>query len=157
MYNHEPAEYKCPLCAVRDGGEGDFPYTKQADIFYQDQDLMAIIASHGWETNKGHVLIFPKQHVENIYDISEELLLKLHAFTRKVALALKQSYRCAGVTIRQNNEPAGDQDLWHFHVHVFPRYQGDNINQTPGLRKLNDPIERVKFAEILREYFKTSL
>ena len=153
MYNHEPKEYRCPFCAIRDGIEGDFPYTKQSDILYQDEDLIAIIASHGWETNKGHVIIFPKNHTENIYDINDELLTKLHLFAKKVSLILKKEYKCEGITIRQNNEQPGDQDVWHIHLHVFPRYRGDNINQLPGLRKLNDPNERIFYADRLRKYF----
>jgi len=153
MYNHEPKDYRCPFCAIRDGIEGDFPYTKQQDIIYQDDCLIAVVASHGWETNKGHVVIFPKKHIENIYDIDEETLSKLHIFAKKAAEVLKQEYKCEGITIRQNNEPQGNQDVWHFHLHVFPRYSGDNIDQETGLRKLNPIKERKDFAERLRKYF----
>ncbi len=153
MYNHEPQDYKCPLCAIRDGVEGDFPYTKQADIFFQDEDLVGIIASHGWETNKGHVLVFPKKHTENIFDIEDALLSKIHTFAKKVAQVLKDEYKCEGITIRQNNEQPGDQDVWHYHVHVFPRYIGDNINQIPGLRKQSDTKERAEYAARLRKHF----
>lgn len=153
MYNHEPQNYRCPFCAICNGIEGDFPYSKQADIFYKDEDLIGIIASHGWETNKVHVIIFPRKHVENIYDISEDLLSKILLLSKKVALALKEEYKCEGITIRQNNEQPGDQDVWHFHLHVFPRYSGDNINQTVGLRKLNDQAERALYATRLRKYF----
>jgi histidine triad (HIT) family protein len=40
---------------------------------------------------------------------------------------MKEVYRCDGVSTRQHNEPAGDQDVWHLHVHVFPRYEGDQL------------------------------
>jgi len=150
MYNHEPENYRCPLCAIRNGVEGGFPYTKQADIIYQDQDLVAVIASHGWETNKGHVIVFPKKHVVNIYTIDDKILAKLHIFAKKVALAMKKEYGCEGITIRQNNEKPGDQDVWHFHLHVFPRYKEDNINQIPGLRKFSEPDERKEYASKLK-------
>jgi histidine triad (HIT) family protein len=154
MYNHEPNDYKCPLCAIRDGIEGDFPYTKQADIFYKDEYLTAIIASHWWPTNQGHVLIFPNVHQENIFDIDENLLAKINSFAKKVAIALKEIYRCDGITIRQNNESPGDQDVWHYHLHIFPRYINDNINQIAGLRQKSNPEDRLPFAEKLRNYFK---
>jgi histidine triad (HIT) family protein len=153
MYNHEPQNYRCPFCAISNGIEGDFPYSKQADIFYKDEDLIGIIASHGWETNRGHVVIFSKKHIENVYDINDDILSKIHIFSKKVTLALKEEYKCEGTTIRQNNEQPGDQDVWHFHLHVFPRYTGDNISQTPGLRRLNDPAERAIYAGRLRKYF----
>jgi histidine triad (HIT) family protein len=155
MYNHEPENYKCPLCAIRDGIEGDFPYSKQKDIFYKNSDFIAIIASHWWPTNKGHVIIFPNKHFENIYDIEDKLLSNISLFSKKIAIALKELYECEGVTIRQNNEQPGDQDVWHYHLHVFPRYKGDNINQVPGLRQLSDPKERVPYAEKLRLYFES--
>nr|AKQ04966.1 histidine triad (HIT) protein, Hit-like protein involved in cell-cycle regulation [uncultured Microgenomates bacterium Rifle_16ft_4_minimus_954] len=153
MFNHAPKNYRCPLCAIRDGIEGDFPYSKQADIFFKDEFITAIIASHWWPTNKGHVLIFPNEHVENIYDISDELLSRVHSFAKKVAIAMKELYRCGGITVRQNNEQPGDQDVWHFHLHVFPRYTGDSIDQTSGLRQLSEPEKRVPYSEKLKRYF----
>lgn len=153
MNNHQPKDYKCPLCLIKEGVEGDYPYTKQADIFYKDVNLIAIIASHGWITNKGHVLIFPVNHFENIYDIPEKSLSQIYAFSKRVAIAMKEVYKCEGITLRQNNEPAGDQDVFHFHLHVFPRYSNDNINQIKGLRQLSPEKERARFASILREYF----
>lgn len=153
MYNHEPKDYKCPFCLIKEGVEGDYPYSKQIDIFYKDFNLMAIVASHGWETNKGHVIIFPLNHYENIYDAPESVLNDMIVFSKKVSLALKEVYKCEGTTVRLNNEPVGDQDVFHLHLHVFPRYTGDNINQTKGLRKLNPEKERAHFASILRDYF----
>ena len=138
---------------IKDGIEGDYPYTKQADIFYKDSTLVAIIASHGWRTNKGHVLIFPTKHFENIYDIPEDTLSLISKFSKKVSIALKEVYKCEDITLRQNNEPAGDQDVFHYHLHVFPRYKDDNINQIKGLRVLGPEEERDRFASSLRIYF----
>ena len=46
---------------------------------------------------------------------------------RRIAIALKEAFGCDGTSTRQHNEPAGNQDLWHLHVHVFPRYDGDDL------------------------------
>jgi histidine triad (HIT) family protein len=75
----------------------------------------------------GHVIIIPNEHHENIYDLPPAFAAELHACSRAVALAMKNAYPCDGITIRQNNEPAGGQDVWHYHLHVYPRYMGDNF------------------------------
>ncbi len=146
MYNHEPQDYKCPLCCVVNGIEGDFPYTKQADIVYKDEMLTAFVASHWWPNNKGHILIVPNQHTENLYDIPEKVLAAVHVFSQKVAKALKEAYGCDGVSIRQHNEPAGDQDVWHYHLHVFPRYVGDSLYENNSEKYLSDLSERGLFV-----------
>ena len=57
MHNHEPENYRCPLCYIVQGREEEnFPHTKQADIIYKDETLTAFIASLWWPKNKGHVL-----------------------------------------------------------------------------------------------------
>lgn len=153
MYNHAHNNYLCPFCSIRDGIEGDYPYTKQQDIFYKDEYILAFIASHWWPTNKGHIIIIPNEHTENIYDISEDLLAKIHIFSKKVSIALKECYHCDGITLRQNNEESGDQDVWHYHLHIFPRYIGDSIDQSNNLKYLSDPQDRIYYAQLLKTYF----
>ena len=154
MHNHQPENYRCPLCYVVEGKEEEnFPYTRQADIIYKDESITAFIASHWWPRNKGHVLIVPNQHVENLYDISENLLNSIHSFSKKVALALKETYACDGISVRQHNEPAGDQDVWHYHLHVFPRYENDFLYVSNEEKALSIPEDRLPFAEKLRNYF----
>jgi histidine triad (HIT) family protein len=54
--------------------------------------------------------------------------LDIGRLTRRIAIALKEAFACDGTSTRQHNEPAGNQhDMWHLHVHVFPRYEGDNL------------------------------
>jgi len=69
----------------------------------------------------------------------------------EVAIALKKVYQCDGVSSRQHNEPSGDQDVWHYHLHVFPRYKDDNLYKTE--RELSKQEERIKYADALRDYF----
>jgi len=49
---------------------------------------------------------------------------------RKIAIAMKQAYRCDGISTRQHNETHGNQEVWHFHLHVYPRYQGARLYET---------------------------
>lgn len=70
--------------------------------------------------------------------------------TRRVALVFKATYRCDGVSTRQHNEPSGNQDVWHYHVHVFPRYRNDNLYGTR--RGDSTPEGRQPYAAKLRAF-----
>lgn len=77
---------------------------------------------------KGHTLIIPKQHVENIYEIDAETAGRLFTLATEVARALKKVYKCDGMNILQNNGKVAGQTVFHFHLHLIPRFNGDGIN-----------------------------
>lgn len=126
MYNHEPEKYTCPLCQIARGEETERG-TQEKDIIFRDQLITIFIAGKWWKSNPGHVIIIPNKHIENIYDMPEEIGHHIFDYSKKIAIALKEAYECDGTSTRQHNEPAGNQDVWHFHLHVFPRYIGDNL------------------------------
>jgi histidine triad (HIT) family protein len=108
------------------------------------------VSSHQWPNNHGNVLVIPNEHFENIYDLPAGYAADLHRVTRQVALAMKATYSCDGVSTRQHNEPAGNQDVWHYHLHVTPRYEGDQFYSTrPEPMAVSDRAPHVKR---LREY-----
>jgi histidine triad (HIT) family protein len=76
-------------------------------------------------SNPGHTLVVPRTHIENLYALPDALAGPILAMAARVARAAKQTFRADGVTLRQNNEPASDQHLFHFHLHVIPRFAGD--------------------------------
>lgn len=154
MHNHEPQNYRCPFCRIVKGVEDEFVYTNQTDIFYRDDFIISFISSHWWPNNKGHIIIVPNNHIENVYDLPDYLSDKIHRFEKKVAIAIKEAYSCDGVSSRQHNEPCGNQDVWHYHLHIFPRYTNDNLYILDGKKCLSAPEERVPFATKLREYFE---
>ena len=90
-------------------------------------DVTAMISFQQWPNNAGHVLVVPNEHFENLYVLPDHLGARIHELSRKLALAMKNAYDCDGVSTRQHNEPAGDQEVWHYHQHVFPRYRGDAL------------------------------
>jgi histidine triad (HIT) family protein len=109
------------------------------------------MATRKYQNNQGHVLIIPNEHFENIYDLPLDLSSKIHALSRDVALAMKSEYQCDGILIRQHNEPAGDQNIWHYHLHVIPRYPNDNFYST---QKVPFEVgERANCAQKLRTWF----
>ncbi|HEY5220703.1 MAG TPA: HIT family protein [Candidatus Paceibacterota bacterium] len=126
MYNHEPKNYLCPLCQVA-RGESTERGSQEEDVVYRDKLITIFIAGKWWRSNPGHVIIIPNRHIENLYDLSEEIGNAIFAASKKVAIAFKKAYQCDGVSTRQHNEPGGNQDVWHYHLHVFPRYEGDDL------------------------------
>lgn len=78
--------------------------------------------------NKGHVLILPKEHFDNIYDIDTATAGQLFELAALVARTLKSVLDCDGMNILQNNGTVAGQTVFHFHMHIIPRYEGDTVN-----------------------------
>ena len=150
MYNNEPSAYECPLCMVAQGKET--PYNKRNDVVYENGKVIAFISPKWWVNNPGNVLVVPKHHVENIYDIPDDLLAEVQIIGKRIALAIKETYGCDGVSFRQHNEPGGGQDVWHFHLHVFPRWKDDELYQNHNNKRYVEEKYRSPYAEILRNF-----
>lgn len=153
MYNHQPQNYECPFCTFAKGGET--PYNKRSDIIFEDEKSVAFISPKWWPNNPGHVIIIPKNHVENIYDIDDETLSYLYKKVKQICIAFKEVYQCNGTSTRQHNEPGGNQDMWHFHIHVFPRYENDELYLQQENSKMVTEEERKPYADKLRAYFNS--
>ncbi|QNE22887.1 HIT family protein [Kribbella qitaiheensis] len=151
MFNHEPVDYRCPFCLVASGGEDEV--TAQDDLVLESVGAFAFVSSRWWPNNKGQVLVAPRAHHENLYDLPAADGYAVHDLVREVAVAIRSTYGCSGVSTRQHNEPDGHQDAWHLHVHVFPRYRGDNLYGTRHLETTATPDERAPYAQKLRRYF----
>jgi len=152
VYNHEPAGYDCPFCRLASGG--DTGPTGQDDVVYRDDQVIAFLSLHWRPNNPGHVLVVPVAHHENVYDVPPRLGTPLQHAIRKIALAMKDAYGCDGVSIAQHNEPHGNQDVWHYHVHVFPRRANDDLYRS-RLRETTRE-ERRPYAEKLRASLEKS-
>lgn len=154
MHNHEPEGYQCPLCIFAQGGETE--YNKRNDVVYENDDILAFISPKWWPKNPGNVMVVPKQHAENIYDIDEWLLSEVYRVGKHIAHAMKESYGCDGISFRQHNEPAGGQDLWHFHLHVFPRWKNDELYARHAEHQFVTKEERALYTEKLKERLKSN-
>jgi len=118
----------------------------------RNDDVTAFIASHWWPANPGHVLVIPNRHVENLYELPTELGEPLMTAMRRVAVALKEAYGSDGVSTRQHNEPAGNQDVWHLHQHVFPRWEGDRLYERHAEKALAAEPAKLERAALLRAH-----
>ena len=151
MFSHEPESYTCPFCRLVAGAGLGPAGSNQDDIIHRDDEVTALVASKWWPNNKGHVLVIPNAHYENIYDLPPALGAPIQRVARAVALAMKATYGCDGVSTRQHNEPEGGQHVWHYHLHVLPRYRRDLLYLTRG--HPSTPHERQPYARKLREHF----
>jgi histidine triad (HIT) family protein len=150
MKKHAPHGYVCPFCALAGDERGEGLLSTPRDIICRNENVLAFVASHWWEKNPGHAIVAPVRHYENLYELPDEVGAQIFAMSRRIAIAMKVGYRCDGVSTRQHNEPAGNQEIWHFHLHVFPRYLNDDLYRTDGQKRLTTPGEREPFAATLR-------
>ncbi|HZP74359.1 MAG TPA: HIT family protein [Gaiellaceae bacterium] len=154
MHSHEPADYDCPFCRVVRGDEGR--WNVQADVVWRGERTTAFVSPEWWPGNAGHVIVIPNEHVENLYGIDDDLLGEVYATVKRVAIALRECHSCAGTSTRQHNEPAGYQDVWHLHVHVFPRFEGDGLYARHNEARWVERDERAAHAERLRAVLAAS-
>ena len=151
MQNRAPKNYKYPICLGISGIESEDTLLKQTDLVFKD-DLVSVFINSFWiKTVEGHVIVVPNKHFENIYEMPEDIGHRIFEVSKNTAIAMKKAYKCDGVTIRQNNEPAGNQHAFHYHMHIFPRYDGDKYNEGMiGGSFLSDPKERIKYVKKLK-------
>lgn len=150
-YTHEPSGYECPFCKLVRGQEDKI--NKREYVVYEDEKTLAYVSPLWWVNNPGNVLVITKEHVENVYSIPDELLAVTYQTAKKVAHAIKETYQCDGTSMRQHNEPAGDQGVWHFHVHVFPRFVNDDLYKNHYNFRWVDHDEKMQYVLKLKEYF----
>jgi len=148
MYSHVADDYGCPVCRGLGGGGGSAELIHDSDIVGRNELVAAAVCTHFLRGNPGHVIVVPVRHLENLYAMPERELHACIDMAQAVALAMKRHYAAAGITLRQNNEPAGSQTAFHFHLHVIPRYEGDGYDDSPG-EYLAAVDERARWAKRL--------
>ena len=95
---------------------------------YEDEGFKAIIDIS--PAAKGHIIILPKKHSANLFELDEDTAAKALLVAQKLAIALKKELGCDGVNLLQNNGEAAGQTIFHFHIHLIPRYDGDHVDMT---------------------------
>lgn len=150
MFSHAPPNYQCPLCLANEGIENEYTLILQNDRVYSGKSCVAYINSFYVKHNPGHVIVVPKKHFENIYDIPASVLEEIHDVAQKIAIAMKKSYICTGITLMQNNEPDGGQHAFHYHLHIFPRYANDKFYSHMANKLVLPTEQRHIYAEKLK-------
>ncbi len=108
----------CIFCKI---ANGEIP----SATLYEDQDFRVILDLG--PATKGHALILPKAHYADLTEIPEELAGKATALAKKIVTAMKTALPCDGYNVVQNNGLAAGQTVFHYHVHLIPRYADDHV------------------------------
>lgn len=90
---------------------------------YEDEDFKVILDMG--PATKGHALILPKEHADNLYELPDETASKILPLAKKLALSMREKLHTDGLNVVQNNGEVAGQTVMHYHLHLIPRYQND--------------------------------
>ncbi|HCM92850.1 MAG TPA: HIT family protein [Lachnospiraceae bacterium] len=115
----------CIFCKLANG-------VFETNKIYEDNDFTVILDAG--PATKGHALIIPKEHYANIYELPEDIAGRALVLAKKLAAHMTDKLHCDGFNIVQNNGEAAGQTVFHFHIHLIPRFKGDGamIQWKPG-------------------------
>ena len=141
---YAPPDYDCPFCRIARGVFGGAVLGGDESDVLRTAHVTASVGSHWWPRNEGSVIVIPNAHYESIYELPAE------AAAQRVAVAMTRVYRCEGVSTRQHNGPGGGQEVWHYHLHVLPRWRDDRLYERTAERFRAPADERACRAGMLR-------
>ena len=106
----------CIFCKI---AAGEIP----SKTIYEDEEFRVIMDIS--PATKGHALILPKEHYPNLYEIPEEVAADAMKLAKKLAKKMTDALQCDGFNLVQNNGEVAGQTVFHFHMHLIPRYKND--------------------------------
>ena len=124
----------CIFCKI---ANGEIPST----TLYEDEDFRVILDLG--PATRGHALLLPKNHFANLFELDDETAQKAILVEKKMAGKMKDALGADGFNLVQNNGEAAGQTVFHFHMHLIPRYENDNagILWEPGETTPEDMAE----------------
>ena len=134
----------CIFCKI---ANGEIP----SATLYEDEEFRVILDLG--PATKGHALILPKEHAADIYSIDEELAGKAFKLAKKITTRLKDVLGCDGYNIVQNNGEVAGQTVFHFHMHLIPRYKNDNVGLGWHMGELTEE-DKKEILEKLKQYWR---
>ena len=132
-------EENCIFCKI---AAGEIP----SATLYEDDDFRVILDIE--PASEGHALILPKEQYANLYEMEDELVAKAHVLAKKMITKLTNILECDGYNILQNNGSAAGQTVFHFHIHLIPRYKDDNVKVGWKPGKLTDEVKEKILSKI---------
>ncbi|MGI6010157.1 MAG: HIT family protein [Ruminococcus sp.] len=131
----------CIFCKI---ANGEIP----SATLYEDEKFRVILDLG--PASKGHALILPKKHYADIYEIEDETAASAMVLAKKMAAAMTRALGCSGFNVVQNNGASAGQTVFHFHIHLIPRYDNDNVGLGWKPGELTDEVR----DEIVKEVQK---
>jgi histidine triad (HIT) family protein len=125
---------KCKFCEIING---NIP----GQIVYRDDTVIALLDVH--PRAKGHTLICPIQHHADMFDMPESTLRELMAVTKRLAQHYRETLGATGANILNASGVDAQQSVFHYHLHLLPRYPGDGIDAWPGMLEWKGDINEV--------------
>ena len=132
----------CIFCKL---ANGEIPTA----TLYEDNDFRVILDLG--PASKGHALILPKEHYDNLYELDDETASKVLVLAKKMITRMTKALGCDGYNLVQNNGEAAGQTVHHFHLHLIPRYKDDQVGLGWNMGKLTDEDKE----EILTKFHVT--
>ena len=129
----------CIFCKI---ANGEIP----SATLYEDEEFRVILDLG--PAAKGHALILPKEHYANLYEIDDEVAARAIKLAKKMVIKMTDVLGCDGYNIVQNNGTAAGQTVFHFHMHLIPRYENDNAGFGWNTGKLTDEDKAEILAKI---------
>jgi len=134
----------CIFCRL---ANGNIP----TNALYEDDIVKAIFDLS--PASMGHIIILPKEHFDNLYSIDEGTAAHVFKVATRLAKAIKEALNCDGLNILQNNEEIAGQTVFHFHMHIIPRYLGDNVKFYWSQGKVSEQVIK-DLTEKIQNKFK---
>lgn len=133
-------ERDCIFCKI---AAGEIP----SATLYEDDEFRVILDLA--PASKGHALLIPKDHYRNLYDMDDEKAAKVLPLAKRIINHMTEVLECDGYNIVQNNEECAGQTVFHFHLHLIPRYKGDQVGLGWSMGELteadkNEILEKMK-------------
>jgi histidine triad (HIT) family protein len=133
-----PKEGKCIFCAIA-SGEG------KAEIVDADERTVAFMDIN--PATRGHALVIPRAHTENLFEVSEDDMLATMASARRLAQRMRDTIKPDGINILNAAGRAAWQSVFHFHLHVIPRYRDDPLR----LPWVPEPVPAEELSSVAAE------
>ena len=130
----------CIFCKI---ATGELP----AEIVDQDEHTVSFMDINPW--TRGHALVIPRTHSRNLLEIEPDDLARVAAGAKRLAERMRERLGCEGINLLNSSEPAAWQTVFHFHIHVIPRYDDDPL-RLPGAPQQVDQEELQAVADELR-------
>lgn len=126
----------CIFCKIING---ELP----ADIILEDDDIIV------FQSMENHPLIVPKLHIENVYNLNDNIAAKIMQAAVRVSKAVQQATNCDGINLVQSNGKVAGQDVFHFHMHIKPRWHEDDVVMSWNFEPVDGDLKR-KMAHLIR-------
>ena len=112
----------CIFCKII---KGEIP----SSMVFDDEKVVAFLDIN--PVHKGHTLVIPKEHYENLIKTPDEIVGEIWKVTKKIGKAVKEAIQADGINFGVNNGKAAGQEVFHTHIHIIPRFEGDELSNWP--------------------------